>query len=60
MTEVDAASIVVVAGSVCGDPKRLEELDEQHADHMQRAAKRVHEFFDRADCMRIYETFTAI
>ena len=33
MTEVGAASIVAVAGSVCGDPKRLEELDEQHADH---------------------------
>ena len=31
MTEVDAASIVAVAGSVCDDPKCPEELDDQHA-----------------------------
>ena len=36
MTEVDAASIVAVAGSVCDDPKCPEELDEQHADQNKR------------------------
>ena len=36
MTEVDAARKVAVAGSVCGDPKRVEELDEQHADQNKR------------------------